>query len=511
MTVSEHQLQPGHQRQLGQTERPGEALSSESSLALTPALAPALPPALPSALAYATDTRHVVVRSGALDAVAESFTASFGARPAIVVADTTTYDVAGSAADRLMRRAGIDVRAAFIFPAGAGKPALHADYEHAVTLSEALAQHDAIPVAAGSGTINDLTKLAAHLAGRPYMVVATAASVDGYAAFGAAITRDGYKQTIACPAPRAIVADVNILAGAPAEMTAAGFGDLLGKITAGADWLVADAMGIEPVHRAAWDMVQPAARRAASETEGLRARDPGAIERLFLGLTMSGLAMQATRSSRPASGAEHQLSHLWEMRGLHAEGVEPSHGFKVGIGTVAITALYERLLEHPLERLDVDAACARWPSRADVEHAVRQAHADPRLRDQALTESRAKYVPTAELGPKLRQLRERWPSLRNRLRSQLLPSSEVRHLLRAAGCPSHPQEIGLTLASLRDSFGAARQIRRRYTVFDLAAETGLLEPCLTAMFASGGAFSTVPAAYTPAERVSVSATNPVRE
>ena len=58
---------------------------------------------------------------------------------------------------------------------------------------------------------------------------------------------------------------------------------------------------------------------------------------------------------------------------------------------------------------------------------------------------------------------------------------------------------------------AARQIRRRYTVLDLAAETGLLEPCLTAMFASGGAFSTVPAAYTPAERVSVSATNPVRE
>jgi len=493
MTVSEHQ------GQLGQTDGPGEAVSHELSLGLTPALA------------LATDTRHVAVRSGALDAVAASFTASFGARPAIVVADTTTYDVAGSAVDQVLRCAGIDVRAAFIFPTGAGKPALHADYEHAVKLSEALAQHDAIPVAAGAGTINDLTKLAAHLAGRPYMVVATAASVDGYAAFGAAITRDGYKQTIACPAPRSIIADVNILAVAPAKMTAAGFGDLLGKITAGADWLVADAMGIEPVHRAVWDMVQPAARRAASEPEGLHAGDAGAIERLFFGLTMSGLAMQATRSSRPASGAEHQLSHLWEMRGLHAGGVEPSHGFKVGIGTVAITALYERLLEHPLERLDVDAACASWPSLADVGHAVRQAHADPRLRNQALTESRAKYLPVAELGPRLRRLRERWPALRDRLRSQLLPTSEVRRLLRAAGCPSCPEEIGLTLASLRESYGAARQIRRRYTVLDLAAETGLLGPCLVDIFAPGGAFSAVPAAYTSAERVPVSATTPIRE
>ncbi len=105
-------------------------------------------------------------------------------------------------------------------------------------------------MAVGSGSLNDIVKRAAHEAGRPYLSVATAASMDGYTAFGAAITKDGYKQTMTCPAPRAVLADLEVLAGAPPAMTASGYGDLLGKVTAGADWLVADALRqLSPQHR----------------------------------------------------------------------------------------------------------------------------------------------------------------------------------------------------------------------------------------------------------------------
>jgi glycerol-1-phosphate dehydrogenase [NAD(P)+] len=460
---------------------------------------------LAGALVLATDTRRVVVACGALDAVADVFAATFGQRPAVVIADETTYDVAGRATERRLRDAGLDIVDPYVFPAAHGGAALHADYEHAARLGAALARHDAIPVAAGAGTINDLAKLGAHLAERPYMVVATAASVDGYAAFGAAITRDGYKQTIACPAPRAIVADVDVLAAAPAEMTASGFGDLLGKITAGADWLVAGALEVEPVDAAAWAMVQPAARRAIAAPERLRGRDPEAVEGLFRCLTMSGLAMQAARSSRPASGAEHQFSHLWEMRGLRAHGADVSHGFKVGVGTVAVAALYERLLGLDLDRLDVEARCAGWPSLEQVEEQVRNAHADPQLRDQALVESRAKYVTAEHLRDRLHRLRAVWPALRERLRAQLLTVSEVRHLLRAAGCPSEPEEIGLARAALRASFGAARQIRRRYTVLDLAAEAGVLDASLDALFGPGGALAAEPGAAAGAAPASTAA------
>jgi glycerol-1-phosphate dehydrogenase [NAD(P)+] len=116
------------------------------------------------------------------------------------------------------------MRTPVLFPA-----TVHADYDRVLELQAALSPEDVVPVAVGSGTLNDLTKLAAYRLGRPYVVVATAASMDGYAAFGASITRDGFKQTMACAAPAAIVADVDLLASAPVQLTSSGYGDLLGR------------------------------------------------------------------------------------------------------------------------------------------------------------------------------------------------------------------------------------------------------------------------------------------
>ena len=99
-------------------------------------------------------------------------------------------------------------------------PDLYAEYSHVDRLLARLTATAAIPVAVGSGTVNDLTKLAAHLSGRPYLCVATAASMDGYTAFGASITAGGAKQTFHCPAPQACLADIDIIRQAPPAMTA---------------------------------------------------------------------------------------------------------------------------------------------------------------------------------------------------------------------------------------------------------------------------------------------------
>ena len=126
--------------------------------------------------------------------------------------------------------------------------------------------HDAIPVAVGSGTINDLVKLAAHRSGRPYLCAATAASMDGYTAFGASITHEGAKQTFHCPAPRAVIADIAVMKGAPSDMSASGYADLLAKVTAGADWLLADALGVEALDETAWQLVQGGLRDALARS-----------------------------------------------------------------------------------------------------------------------------------------------------------------------------------------------------------------------------------------------------
>ena len=102
------------------------------------------------------------------------------------------------------------------------------------------------------------------------MVVATAASMDGYTAFGASITCQGAKQTFSCAAPRAVVADLDVICAAPVELNASGYADLLAKTTAGADWLVADALGVEAIDRTAWAIVQGGLRQAVANPAGVR-------------------------------------------------------------------------------------------------------------------------------------------------------------------------------------------------------------------------------------------------
>ena len=206
-----------------------------------------------AALQEATDTQDVNLGAGALASLPGVFREGFGDSPAIVVADRITFEVAGKEVQRRLERAGHTMIEPYVFPA---EPPLYAEYSNIEKLRDSLREHDAIPVAVGSGTINDIVKRTAHECERPYMCVGTAASMDGYTAFGASIEKDGLKQTLSCPAPRAVVADLEVLKHASEDMTASGYADLLGKVTSGADWLIADALEVEMIDPTGWSLVQ---------------------------------------------------------------------------------------------------------------------------------------------------------------------------------------------------------------------------------------------------------------
>jgi glycerol-1-phosphate dehydrogenase [NAD(P)+] len=347
-----------------------------------------------AALHEAGDTRRVLIGTGALNAVDAVIAECFGDQAAVVVADDTTWQVAGERVQEHLRAAKRTLMEPVIFP---GTPTLYADFRNVVALETQLRAHNAIPVVVGSGTLNDITKLAAHRAERQYVCVGTAASMDGYTAFGAAITKDGFKQTMSCPAPRALIADLDVLAQAPWAMNATGYGDLLGKITAGADWILADALGIEPIDPLAWSLVQDGLREWTGKPAELHAGDRHAIEQLFEGLILTGIAMQTSASSRPASGSEHRFSHLWEMQALgHGHPAVP-HGYKVGVGSIAAAALYEQVLARDLTQLPIEALCARWPGREEVERQVLAGHDIPPLAENAVEESLAKYITADQL------------------------------------------------------------------------------------------------------------------
>ena len=203
------------------------------------------------ALKAARDTRFLSVESGVRHQTASIFSSQFGSQEAVIVADGNTWEAAGRDVEASFLRENRAQRKPFIFGSH-----IYANDECVQELAAALRSHAAIPVAVGSGTINDLTKVASHLTNRPYMVVGTAASMDGYAAFGASITVNGSKNTVDCPAPQAVLADLEVIAKAPQIMNAWGYGDLMAKVVAGADWILADAAGIEPIDPFAWETVQ---------------------------------------------------------------------------------------------------------------------------------------------------------------------------------------------------------------------------------------------------------------
>jgi len=436
---------------------------------------------LDEALASARETRALRLGAGVVQETARVFRDHFGGARAVIVADPTTFRVAGEAVAAAFAAAGIPTLPPYLFQ----DPTLYAEFHYVEQLEAALRTHDAIAVAVGSGTINDLVKLAPHRSGRPsYLCVATAASMDGYTAFGASITYAGAKQTFNCPAPRAVVADIDVIRHAPPAMTASGYADLSAKLTAGADWILADALGAEPIDPRAWAIVQGGLRDALADPAGARAGSSAALTPLVEGLMLGGFAMQWSKTSRPASGAEHQFSHLWDMEHHVHEGEAPSHGFKVGVATLAVTRLYEQLLAQDLTTLDVDACVAAWPAADALESGIRRRFAGTDFVETAVTETRAKHVAPEILRAQLHRFRDSWTELRPRLRAQLLPSADLQRRLTLVGAPTEPEQIGITRERLRDSFQRAYHIRRRFTVLDAVVRIGRLDTLLDGLLGS---------------------------
>jgi glycerol-1-phosphate dehydrogenase [NAD(P)+] len=440
---------------------------------------------LQAALRTARDTRLLELARGARLKTAEAFASLFGGSTAMVIADEHTIDVSGKDVVDSLRRTG--QRA--VDPVILAAEGLYAEYTFVDELVGRLAPTDAVPIAVGAGAINDLVKLAAHRCGRPYLVVATAASMDGYTAYGASITYRGSKQTFDCPAPRGVIADLDVIAEAPEGMNASGYADLAAKCPAGADWILADALGEEPINRAVWDTVQNQLRFWMADPGGVRRRDLESLRRITTALMMSGFAMQAASSSRPASGAEHQFSHLWDMEHHTYQGATPSHGFKVGIGSLASLALYEALGRLPIAELDIDAAVESWPDDDANRREIDELFGAGELAAKAHQESAAKLPDRAALAAQLETLRRAWPQLQRRLAAQIIPAIELRDHLREAGAACAAEQIGIDAARLRRSYRQAYHIRRRFTVLDVARRSGLWEPALDDVFrpASEGA------------------------
>ena len=221
---------------------------------------------------------------------------------------------------------------------------LHAN-EHGVALLQSkLPEKADVLIAIGSGTVHDITRYCAYVNGCEFVSCPTAASVDGYCSSVAAMTWKGCKKTLTAVAPRFVLADTDIFPKAPLYLAKSGFGDMIGKYVALAEWRLSHVLTGEHHCQRIADLTADATQAVLDSARGIVRGEESAFEHLMYGLLLSGLAMQMMGNSRPASGAEHHISHMIEMApdAMNAPS-DALHGEKVGVGTLLALREYRRI------------------------------------------------------------------------------------------------------------------------------------------------------------------------
>ncbi|MBD0382275.1 sn-glycerol-1-phosphate dehydrogenase [Paenibacillus sedimenti] len=287
--------------------------------------------------------QEIRIEAGALHQAA-NYTADQAFRSVIVAADAATYEAAGQHLRNHLAVEGINVHVTLIRPAHSGD--VLADESALIQLLLDMQKTGAdVIIAVGGGTIHDIVRYCAFTARVPFISVPTAPTVDGFNSKGAPIISRGMKITVPAIGPDAIFADLDVLVNAPAPLAAAGFGDMLGKATSLFDWQFGCLTAGEPYLEAAANITRNALARCLDHVEQIAKRDEEGVYTLISSLIESGLAMLLFGQSHPASGAEHHLSHYWEMTYIREGRRQLLHGAKVGVACIEICKLYRTIGE----------------------------------------------------------------------------------------------------------------------------------------------------------------------
>lgn len=277
--------------------------------------------------------KHISVGSGSIQSL-PFYLKDF--KNVFIVSDNNTYEVCGKNVISVLEEQGYSVSQCTLFSKGFLVP----DEKALGSILVEIPSDTDILIGTGSGTINDLCRMISYKCHIPYIIVATAPSMDGYASSVSSLIVKESKQTFETVFPYAIIADTDVLKDAPLNMLQAGFGDIMGKVTAMADWRLSHRINDEYYCDTSVALVNRAMQKCIDNLYGIVKRSPDAIKALIEALIISGVAMGFVGNSRPASGAEHHLAHYWETDALSKGQEHNLHGISVGVGTVVISRLY---------------------------------------------------------------------------------------------------------------------------------------------------------------------------
>lgn len=408
--------------------------------------------------------RAVNISRGALASL-PGYVQSFGYRKPYILCDKITYGIAGKTCETLLREAGYDPAVLVL---------KHLGYDEATLGEIVLNKPDDcdLMIGCGTGSITDMLRFSSFKLGLPCFTVATAAPMDGFSASVGIMNVDNLKATMPAHSTELIIGDTDILKAAPYRMTIAGFGDLVGKLNALNDWRLGAVVNGEHFCPNIANLVSDYVMDILGKADRLRDRDPEAIGDVMNALLLCGASISLYGTSRAISGAEHHMSHYWEVIGDQRGKPFAMHGEQVAVATVLALSVAEALA-----RRDIDFDRAREAARrydpAAWQALIRSTYGDAADAILALEEKFGKNRTEGRLR-RLDAIEDKWGEIRQILQNAY-PAAKLHDMLRELGCPCDPKDIGVDEALLRDTLRVCKETRGIYTLYQLVWDLDLTE------------------------------------
>lgn len=416
---------------------------------------------------HSAQVDDVIVKKGAVNEL-PNVLSRYSAKKVFVVADVNTYEVAGKTVCDILDKNNFTYTK-YVFADKNLEPdekSVGSAFMHFDNSCDTI-------VGVGSGVINDICKILATVSKLPYIIVGTAPSMDGYASATSSMARDGVKVSLNSKCPNVIIGDIDIVKNAPMRMLQAGLGDMLAKYVGVCEWKIANIISGEYYCERIATLVRTALKKCVDNADGLLKRDETAVAAVFEGLIITGLAMSYAGVSRPASGGEHYMSHVWDMRALEFGLKADLHGIQCALGTLYSARLYQKLKSHTPDKakaLDYVKSFdfAKW---SDELRAFVGSPAEPMI---ALEEKEQKYNKCAH-EKRLDVIIDNWQSIVNAIDCEMPTGDEIYALLDKIGAPKTAEEIGVDPEILPLTFKATKDIRDKYVLSRLVWDLGIID------------------------------------
>lgn len=411
-------------------------------------------------------TTDVHTGAGALNKLPQALEKFHITKP-YVIADRNTWAVAGEQV-----RAKLDKAEYYIF----NKTFLEPDESNlGLAFMYMNSTCDGI-ICIGSGVLNDICKMVAAVSGKPYIIVATAPSMDGYASGNSSMVRDGMKITIESQCPNVIIGDTDILCKAPVKMMLSGLGDMMAKYVSICEWQISALVTGDYYCEDVAELVKVALKRCMENAEGLLKQDPVAVQAVFEGLVISGASMFYAGSSRPVSGIEHYFSHVWDMRGISLHLPVEFHGIQCAVGTLQTLKLYEKLVQIVPDREKALAYVRDFNLPAWHEKLCAFLGKSGEIMVE-LEKKEHKYDP-ARHAKRLEIILENWDTILGIINRELPSAAYLEERMTKLGMPKTLPDIGVDADLLELTFKSTKDIRNKYVLSHLCWDLGIIDEIL---------------------------------